>query len=356
MKKFLFVCGGTGGHIFPAVAIAESLRKMGVTDVTFAGRKDSMEERLVASKWPYEYITAVPLHRGPFLKNLALPFKLSKSLIRAKSVLKKVKPDVVVATGGYVSLPIVMAAGKLGIPVYLQEQNAVAGIANKVGARFAKTIFVTSEEAAKAFPQEKIRIFGNPVRELPDEKSLERPAEFREGKKAVFIVGGSQGAVGINNKIEESIEKITARDDVSVVWQAGVKNVDDINNRLGILPNVAVRGFIDNIYAYMKHADLIISRAGASALAEILAFGKPSVLLPYPHATANHQEHNARVVEKAGACMVELDSDPNDLWNKVESILFNETKLAKMAAAAKSLGMPDAADQIAKIILDKESL
>lgn len=356
MKKFLFVCGGTGGHIFPAVAIAESLRKMGVTDITFAGRKDSMEERLVASKWPYEYITAVPLHRGPFLKNLALPFKLSKSLIRAKSVLKKVKPDVVVATGGYVSLPIVMAAGKLGIPVYLQEQNAVAGIANKVGARFAKTIFVTSEEAAKAFPQEKIRIFGNPVRELPDEKSLERPAEFREGKKAVFIVGGSQGAVGINNKIEESIEKITARDDVSVVWQAGVKNVDDINNRLGILPNVAVRGFIDNIYAYMKHADLIISRAGASALAEILAFGKPSVLLPYPHATANHQEHNARVVEKSGACMVELDSDPNDLWNKVESILFNETKLAKMAAAAKSLGMPDAADQIAKIILDKESL
>lgn len=356
MKKFLFVCGGTGGHIFPAVAIAESLRKMGVTDITFAGRKDSMEERLVASKWPYEYITAVPLHRGPFLKNLALPFKLSKSLIRAKSVLKKVKPDVVVATGGYVSLPIVMAAGKLGIPVYLQEQNAVAGIANKVGARFAKTIFVTSEEAAKAFPQEKIRIFGNPVRELPDEKSLERPAEFREGKKAVFIVGGSQGAVGINNKIEESIEKITARDDVSVVWQVGVKNVDDINNRLGILPNVAVRGFIDNIYAYMKHADLIISRAGASALAEILAFGKPSVLLPYPHATANHQEHNARVVEKAGACMVELDSDPNDLWNKVESILFNETKLAKMAAAAKSLGMPDAADQIAKIILDKESL
>lgn len=356
MKKFLFVCGGTGGHIFPAVAIAESLRKMGVTDITFAGRKDSMEERLVASKWPYEYITAVPLHRGPFLKNLALPFKLSKSLIRAKSVLKKVKPDVVVATGGYVSLPIVMAAGKLGIPVYLQEQNAVAGIANKVGSRFAKTIFVTSEEAAKAFPQEKIRIFGNPVRELPDEKSLERPAEFREGKKAVFIVGGSQGAVGINNKIEESIEKITARDDVSVVWQAGVKNVDDINNRLGILPNVAVRGFIDNIYAYMKHADLIISRAGASALAEILAFGKPSVLLPYPHATANHQEHNARVVEKAGACMVELDSDPNNLWNKVESILFNETKLAKMAAAAKSLGMPDAADQIAKIILDKESL
>ena len=128
MKKFLFVCGGTGGHIFPAVAIANSLKKMGVTDITFAGRKDSMEERLVAKDWPYEYISAVPLHRGPFLKNLALPFNLSKALVRAKSVIKKVKPDVVVATGGYVSLPIVLAAGTAGIPVYLQEQNAVESV------------------------------------------------------------------------------------------------------------------------------------------------------------------------------------------------------------------------------------
>lgn len=355
MKKFLFVCGGTGGHIFPAVAIAESLKKMGVEDITFAGRKDSMEERLVAGNWPYEYITAEPLHRGPFLKNLALPFKLSKSLIRAKSVVKKVNPDVVVATGGYVSLPIVLAAGSLGIPVYLQEQNAVAGIANKVGARYAKTIFVTSEDAAKGFPIEKTCVFGNPVRKLPNKDDLKRPVEFREGKKAVFIVGGSQGAVGINNKIEESIGKITAREDVSVVWQVGVKNVDAINERLGILPNVAVKGFLNDIYAYMEHADLIISRAGASALAEILAFGKPSILLPYPHATANHQEHNARVVEKAGACMVELDGDKNELWNKVETLLFNEEKLNKMANAAKSLGMPDAADQIARAIMEKEN-
>jgi UDP-N-acetylglucosamine--N-acetylmuramyl-(pentapeptide) pyrophosphoryl-undecaprenol N-acetylglucosamine transferase len=198
-------------------------------------------------------------------------------------------------------------------------------------------------------------VFGNPVRKLPDGDSLARPAEFAPGKKAVFIVGGSQGAAGINVKIEESIKTITARDDVSVVWQVGAKNVESINGRLGELPNVAVRGFLNNIYAYMKHADLIISRAGASALAEILAFGKPSILLPYPHATANHQEHNARVVEKAGACLVELDNEPNDLWNKVESLLFDAGKLEKMAAAAKGLGMPDAADQIAKAILEKEN-
>lgn len=357
MKKFLFVCGGTGGHIFPAVAIAESLKKMGVTDITFAGRKGSMEERLVAKNWPYEYITAEPLHRGPFLKNLALPFKLTKSLVRAKSVVKKVNPDVVIATGGYVSLPIVLAAGSMGIPVYLQEQNAVAGIANKVGARYAKTIFVTSEDAAQFFPLEKTRVFGNPVRELPKEDELKRPAEFPEGKKAVFIVGGSQGAVGINNKIEESIEKIIARDDVSVVWQVGVKNVDDVKARLAgkNLHNVAICGFLDGIYSYMKYADVIVSRAGASALAEVLAFGKPSILLPFPHATANHQEHNARVVEKVGACLVELDAEENHLWEKVENLLLDDAKLAKMAAAAKSLGMPDAADQIAKVIMEKEN-
>lgn len=355
MKKFLFVCGGTGGHIFPAVAIAESLKKMGVADITFAGRKGSMEERLVAKNWPYEYITAEPLHRGPFLKNLALPFKLSKSLVHAKSVVKKVNPDVVVATGGYVSLPIVLAAGRLGIPVYLQEQNAVAGVANKVGARYAKTIFVTSDAAAAAFPAEKTMVFGNPVRKLPAGDELARPAEFAEGKKAVFIVGGSQGAAGINAKIEESIKQIAERKDVNVVWQVGVKNVDAISSRVGDIPNVAIRGFLDGIYAYMNSADLIISRAGASALAEILAFGKPSILLPYPHATANHQEHNARVVEKAGACLVELDNDPNDLWNKVESLLADSQKLSSMAAAAKGLGMPDAADRIAKAILEKES-
>ena len=355
MKKFLFVCGGTGGHIFPAVAIADSLKKMGVTDITFAGRKDSMEERLVAKNWPYEYISAVPLHRGPFLKNLALPFNLSKALIRAKSVIKKVKPDVVVATGGYVSLPIVIAAGTAGIPVYLQEQNAVAGVANKFGSRYAKTVFVTSDAAAKYFPAEKCMIFGNPVRELPAEDSLPRPAEFAEGKKAVFIVGGSQGAAGINNKIEESIKTIAARDDVSVVWQVGVKNVESISARVGDVKNVAIRGFLDGIYAYMKHADLIISRAGASALSEILAFGKPSILLPFPHATANHQEHNARVVEKAGAALVEIDAEENHLWEKVESLLGDESRLSAMAAAAKKLGMPDAADKIAKVILEKEN-
>lgn len=350
-KKFLFVCGGTGGHIFPAVAIAESLMSKGYTDITFAGRHDSMEERLVSPNWPFEFITAEPLHRGSLMQNLKLPFKLGKSLIVAKSLIKKLKPDVVIATGGYVSLPIVYAAGSAGIPVYLQEQNAVAGIANKVGSRFAKKVFVTSEDAAKFFPEGRTEIYGNPVRNLPDANTLPRPAEFPEGKKCVFITGGSQGARGINVKIEESIKRIATDDSVAVVWQAGAKNVDEISKRLGEIPNVKIAGFLNGMYSYFQYADVIVSRAGASALAEILAFGKPTVLLPFPHATANHQEKNARVVEKAGAAFVELDSDPNGVWDKVELMLKDDAKRAQMAAAAKSLGMPDAADRIADAIL-----
>lgn len=355
-KKFLIVCGGTGGHVFPALAIADSLRKQGVKDIVFVGRKDSMEERLVTPHWPYEFISAVPLHRGSFLNNLSLPYKLSKSILSAKNVLNRIKPDVVIATGGYVSLPIVYAASGKKIPIYLQEQNAVAGIANKIGAHYAKHIFVTSKEAAAFFKKEQVSILGNPVRELPEKSKLQRPPEFPEGKKNVLIVGGSQGAQGINVKVEDSIDQIALREDIHVVWQAGIKNYEAIISRISERENVFVKGFLNDIYAYMAYADLIVSRAGASTLAEILAMGKPSILFPYPHATANHQEHNARAIEEGGACLVELDSDPNELWNKVEMLFDHQEKLSGMAASAKKLGMPDAADRIAKIIIQAECL
>ncbi len=354
-KKFLFACGGTGGHVFPAVAIAESLKKFGVENISFAGRKDSMESRLVKPYFEFDEITAVPLHRGSFTQNLTLPYKLIKAIQSAKRVIERRKPDVVVATGGYVSLPIVMAAGRAKIPVYIQEQNAVAGVANKLGAHYAKKIFVTSEEARKFFPNVETQVLGNPVRGLPEMESLSRPAEFRSGTKTVLVVGGSQGARGINEKMEASLSAIAGRMDISVVWQVGAKNLDSVRERVGTFPeNVSVKGFLENIYAYMGYADLIVSRAGASTLAEILAFGKPSILFPFPFATANHQEYNARVVEKAGAALVELDSEPNHLWDKVQNLLSDEKRLGEMSAAAKSIGMPDAADRIAKTILETE--
>lgn len=351
IQTLLFACGGTGGHVFPAVAIAECMRKRGVKRIVFAGRPGSMEERLVSGAWEFAPISAVPLKRGSIRENLLLPPRLLLSLWRAYKVVRSVKPDAVVATGGYVSLPIVIAAGLKGVPVYLQEQNAVAGVANKVGARFARRIFVTSPEAARAFSAEKTAIYGNPVRALPEAGSLPCPAEFSKGKRNVLVLGGSQGAQGINAKMENAVARIAESSDVSVVWQAGARNHAAIAARIGERPGLTLVPFLDNVYAYLAHADLVVSRAGASTLAEILAFGKPSILLPFPYATANHQEHNARVVENAGGAWVELDSDPDDLWNKVERLFSDENLLAKMAQKAASLGMPDAADRIAANIL-----
>ena len=227
----------------------------------------------------------------------------------------------------------------------------MAGVANKVGSRFARRIFVTSPEAARAFPAGKTAIFGNPVRALPEAGSLPCPAEFAQGKRNVLVLGGSQGAAGINAKMENAVARIVESSDVSVVWQAGARNHAAIAARIGTRPGLSLVPFLDNVYAYLAHADLVVSRAGASTLAEILAFGKPSILLPFPYATANHQEHNARVVEKAGGAWVELDAEPDDLWNKVERLLEDEDQLHGMAQKASSLGMPDAADRIAATIL-----
>lgn len=354
-KTVLFACGGTGGHVFPAIAISESMRALGVERVAFAGRPGSMEERLVKPYGEFHPISAVPLQRGRIMENLLLPFRLAKSLAKAWTVVSRVRPDCVVATGGYVSLPIVLVAGVRGLPVYLQEQNAVAGVANRVGASLSKQIYVTSADAARSFPEGKTRIFGNPVRALPDMASLAKPAEYR-GKYNVLVLGGSQGAVGINTKMENSVSRIAKNADVAVVWQAGARNYEAIAKRIGAVDNLKLVAFLDNVYAYIAHVDLIVSRAGASTLAELLAFGKPSILLPFPFATANHQEHNARVVEKAGGALVELDKDPDDLWNKVERLLGNPAVLADMAHKARELGMADAADRIAKDIMNLQEL
>jgi len=310
MRKIFFVCGGTGGHVFPAVAVAENLA--GSYDIIFAGRAaPSMEEKLLSSKFSYRHIKAVPLARNSIIKNLLLPFSLLSCVLGAMKLLKQEKPEFIVGTGGYVALPVMLAAILKRVPFYVIEPNAVMGIANKICAKFAKKVYVAS-----------------PVRKMPE--NLPAPEAFADSDKfRILITGGSQGALGINKKIEQIIDKL---ENVSIVWQVGAKNVEKYNKY------PCAVAFLDNIYAYMQHADLIISRSGASTLAEILAFGKPSILLPYPYATANHQEHNARAVEKEGAAYVELDKEPNALLEKITSLINDREKLAFMSEKAGELG------------------
>jgi len=341
MRKVLFVCGGTGGHVFPAVAIAESILNFDSSaKIVFAGRAaPSMEERLLSSKFDYRHIKAIPLKRNSVARNLLLPFNLSSSVLGAAKLLKKEKPECIVATGGYVALPVMLAAILRKIPFYAVEPNAVMGVANRICAKFAKKIYISS------------KTLGNPVRKMP--QNLPIPDIFADDKKfRILITGGSQGALGINKKIEQISKELFENENLSVVWQAGAKHADALIEKYGNTGNVNITAFLDNIYAYMKNADLIISRSGASTLAEILVFGKASILLPYPYATANHQEHNARAVEKEGAAFVELDSEPNGLLEKIMNLSNDREKLKNMCKKAGELGELNrrAADDIARDI------
>jgi UDP-N-acetylglucosamine--N-acetylmuramyl-(pentapeptide) pyrophosphoryl-undecaprenol N-acetylglucosamine transferase len=326
MKTILFACGGTGGHVFPALAVAENfLSDNNSFNVIFAGRAaPAMEEKLL-SKYNYRTIKAVPLKRGSIIHNLLLPLKLLLSVLDSAKLLKKENPAFIVATGGYVALPVMLAAIIKRIPFYAIEPNAVMGVANKICAKFAKKVYVASKTQ------------GNPVRKMPE--NLPAPEIFADNKKfRILITGGSQGALGINKKIEQIYVQISANENLSVVWQAGAKHADALAQKYGASKNILITAFLDNIYAYMQNADLIISRSGASTLAEILAFGKASILLPYPYATANHQEYNARAVEKDGAALVELDSEPNNLLEKINSLMNNSEMLENMSKKAKELG------------------
>jgi UDP-N-acetylglucosamine--N-acetylmuramyl-(pentapeptide) pyrophosphoryl-undecaprenol N-acetylglucosamine transferase len=356
MIKILFVCGGTGGHIFPALAIASVFKKEPDCEISFAGRKESMEEKLVSEAYPFHYIRAVPLVRRSVIRNLLLPAKLFLAILDGLKIIRKLNPDFIIATGGYVSLPVVLAGAILKCPVYIQEQNAVAGLANKIGGQFAKRVYVTSDAAQKLFKPGLAYNLGNPVRSVAEVNQLKRPAEIPQDKSVILVLGGSQGAQGINRKIDQVIHDPDFQDDFFIVWQVGSKNYSEIKERNSSFKNVLVCAFLDEIYAWMNVADVIVSRAGASTIAEILALEKPSILLPFPWATANHQEHNARVLERAGAAYVELDDDPNGLLKKIRSIVQNENQKRMMTKSAASLSVKDAADRIVSDIKKLEKL
>jgi UDP-N-acetylglucosamine--N-acetylmuramyl-(pentapeptide) pyrophosphoryl-undecaprenol N-acetylglucosamine transferase len=334
--RFGVACGGTGGHVFPALAIAEAIEAQGGPRALFFGRADSMESRLLMPR-PFEPILTAKRSQ---------PIRLLRAILHNKKVLKSQNIRFLVATGGFVAFAVCVPALMLGIPLYLQEPNAIFGLANKLLQKRARKTFVAGKN------------LGNPVRKLPG--TLAMPSEFSSDKFNVLVTGGSQGAAGINKKILAAVERIASNDKVRVVWQVGKGNFDEIYSQVRekltnkLSDNLFIKPFLENIYAYEAHADLVIARAGASTLAEILVFGKPSILCPYPYAAANHQEHNARALQAQDAALVELDSDPDDLWNKVERCLKEKAKVREMAQKASALGKLNrsAASVIAHDILE----
>ena len=356
--KVLFAGGGTGGHLMPAINIALALRNLDrEIETLFIGKKDGMEKAIVTRfEFPIKEIEVVPMRRS--IKGI-INFILNwnKGLKQAESALREFGPEVVVGTGGYVSAPVVRTAHKMRIPIFMQEQNSLPGLATRTLSQMADSVFIAYEGATKYISKQKCRMVGNPVR--PDLLNANRDEGIKEfsldsSKKTILVLGGSSGARGINNAMLEIVKLAGIPDDWQILWQIGQKDFSEVAFAIPDKLRGKYLPFIHNMPAAYAIADIIISRAGAMALAEIAVWGLPSILIPYPYATGDHQTKNAREFAENGAAVVipekalsvHLSMALSDLLNDVE-------KRSVMARAAKMLARPNAANDIAKTILEK---
>lgn len=346
--KVIIAGGGTGGHIFPALSIAdEILSRSRENKVLFIGTSKGLEKELIQSKgFDIEYIRSSGIAgKGIFSKLLAI-MKSTAGLADSFRILKGFKPDVVIGVGGYVSGPVLLSAKLLSLPTAICEQNSVPGLTNRILCRITDRIFATFEESLEYFKSSKTVVTGNPVRkeilstEITDHRSSDRIT--------VFITGGSQGASKINRVMPEVFDHLGKKNRVRIIHQSGkndLKTVGDAYSRLGL--DAEVHSFIDDMASAYHRADLVISRAGAGAVSELSALGKPSVLIPYPYAANNHQYFNAKFMEKGGAAVVVEEKDLDHMiFCKIIDKILDRTKLDEMSACALKLARPEATQNI----------
>lgn len=358
-KRILFAGGGTAGHLMPAINIArEMMRIDSKIKPLFIGKKNGMEKNIVNNfMFDIEEIDVIGMKRSlPGMLRFILKWRSGYN--QARAILIRFNPDAVIGTGGYISAPIVKAANKMGKPIFLQEQNSLPGLASRSLGRYAQLIFTAYESAHKYFDSDKCLLTGNPIRtdilNADPEKSY-KEFDLNKSKKTLCVLGGSSGAKGINSAVLRLIKKQSLPEDWQIIWQTGAAEFDFIKLEIsGIKFNGIIRKFIYEMPAAYKIADLVISRAGAMALSEITAAGLPSVLIPYPHATGDHQTLNAKSLVEINAAIVIQEKDIDERFVKVMADLFKDkNKLTEMAKKSKSLGKPMAAEIIATAILER---
>ncbi|HRV53362.1 MAG: UDP-N-acetylglucosamine--N-acetylmuramyl-(pentapeptide) pyrophosphoryl-undecaprenol N-acetylglucosamine transferase [Bacteroidia bacterium] len=354
--KVIISGGGTGGHIFPALAIANAIRKLNPeTDFLFVGAQGKMEmEKVPAAGYKIEGLWISGIKRELTIDNLSFPFKVLSSVSKALRIIREFKPDVAVGVGGYASGPLLYAASLKNIPCLIQEQNSYPGITNKILAKRVQKICVAYDGMEKYFPKEKILLTGNPVRENVlkiEGKRQEAFSFFRlnPDKKTILVVGGSQGARSINRSILAGLNEIRQAD-VQVVWQTGKLFYDEAQNAVSSagMENVRVFDFISQMDFAYAAADLIVSRAGASTVSEILLVGKPSVMVPLPTAAEDHQTKNIEAMVRKNAALMVRDADASaQLVATALATLSNEQLLKSLAANAAAQALPNSAEKIA---------
>ncbi len=358
-KKIIIAGGGTGGHIFPAIAIANALKNIDADiQLLFVGANGKMEMEKVP-KEGYEIVglDISGMNRSNFLKNLTLPFKLIKSLLKARQVIKTFKPDICLGVGGYASFPVLRVAQFLGIPTVIQEQNSFAGKSNKILAQKARAIFTAYEGMKQFFPIEKIFNMGNPVRANIQNISVTRAEaltffKLEEDRKTLFVFGGSLGANSINEALAGILTELQ-REQVQIIWQTGKSYFQQAKEIADQFEHVRVYEFIREMEMAYSAAAVIVSRAGALSIAELCHVGKAVVFVPYPYAAEDHQTHNAKsLVEQHAAIMVPDHEVKSKLLSNLMSIFNNQENQESLSRNIKALARNNADEAIATKILE----
>ena len=357
MKRFIISGGGTGGHIFPAIAIADELkRRLPDAEILFVGAKDRMEmQKVPQAGYSIEGLWISGLQRKLSWQNLLFPLKFISSLLKSRSIIKRFKPDAVIGTGGFASGAVVKVAGQMGIPTFIQEQNSYAGITNKMLAKNAHKICVAYDAMEQFFPKEKIVKTGNPIRD-----GLLNIAEYRsEGlsyfhldsqRKTLLVLGGSLGARRINQLIEQQLP-LFEQLGVHVLWQCGKLYYEEYKKYNS--EQVRVLAFIDRMELAYAAADVIISRAGASSVSELCVVGKPVIFIPSPNVAEDHQTKNARAIADKQAAILLRENELNEQFaNTFSKLIADEAQQEALSVHIKALAQPNATKDLVNLILN----
>jgi len=353
--KVIISGGGTGGHIYPAIAVANALKqRLAQCDILFVGAKGKMEmEKVPLAGYQIHGLSIRGLQRRLTWKNLILPFQIFGSFLKARRIVKKFKPAVVVGFGGYASWPTLKVAALMGIPTVLQEQNSYPGITNKNLSKSARAICVAYDNMERYFPEGKLELTGNPVRGSITKLAISKEEArlhfgLEEDKKTIFILGGSLGARTINESVSASISQLKRFQQIQIIWQAGKLYIDEYQrSEAANLPNVHITAFIDRMDAAYAAADVIISRAGALSISELCLVGKPIVLVPSPNVAEDHQTKNAQALVDKNAALLVKDTDAKkQLMETAYKLIQNAEKAAEMSASIIKLAKPKATENI----------
>ncbi|HEY6193229.1 MAG TPA: undecaprenyldiphospho-muramoylpentapeptide beta-N-acetylglucosaminyltransferase [Bacteroidota bacterium] len=356
----IFSGGGTGGHLFPALAIADEVKRLEpAAEIMFIGTRDRIEARVVPQKgYAFRSIWISGFRRGFYAGNILFPIKAVAGLMQAISIIKRFKPDVVVGTGGYVSGPVLRAAVMLKVPTLIQEQNSYPGVTTRLLSRKVDEVHLTFESSKKYFDRtEDVFVTGNPTRSdldgvNPDEACRYFSFDPSDRNKTILVVGGSLGARSLNLAMETHLEMLM-RHGLRIVWQTGPDDIEKAKRLAGqyAAGRIWTGAFIDRMeYAY-RVSDLVVCRAGATTIAELTRLGKPALLVPYPHAAANHQVENARSLAGSGAAEVVFDHESLAVLGERIIAALDEHRLNEMSVRSRKLGKPDAALRIAEHVI-----